>query len=199
MDRTLIFGFEKFGLISENPTTSLVNHIIKINPKINSLILPVSEYAWDILKRRIDELTPKTLIGFGVAPGRTKVSAEVIAINKKHHTNLEEYPITFENKSITENSDLAIESNIDLKKLIDFLKMENVSIDYSFNPGTFICNQIYYNILKNYKDIKCVFIHIPLEKEEKIVKDNKEILFPKLPTLPLAKGLVKYLENYEVI
>lgn len=199
MKKILIYGFENFSSYKENPSNNLVKQIISLNPIIQSIILPVADNAWTILEKEINKTKPELIIGFGMAPARSKVSVEIIAINKKHNQNLEDYSKLSENEPIIKNEYLALETNFNAKKLIEFLKKENIPADYSFNPGTFICNQVYYqllNYIKIQKNIQCIFIHIPLEKEEIMQKDNKTITLPTLPTQPLAKAIVKYLEKY---
>jgi|SRR3989344_110314 len=197
--KTLIYGFDTFGSYKENPSNSLVKQITNLNPNIQSITLPVNENAWDVLKKEIDKTKPEIVIGFGVSPGRAKISVEIIAINKIHNQNAEDYEKLSENEPIIKNSPLAQETNLSAKELIEFLKKENILADYSFSPGTFICNEVYYQLLFNIKsqnrNIKSIFIHIPLEKEETIIKDNKTIALPTLPTQPLAKAIVKYLEQ----
>jgi len=200
MKKTLIYGFDDFGKYKENPSNSLVKQIINLNNQIQSIILPVADNAWRMLEKEIDKTKPEIIIGFGVSPGRAKISVEIIAINKRHNSNPEDYKKLSENEPIIEDNQLAQETNFNAKKLIEFLKKENIPADYSFNPGTFICNAVYYQLLTNIKtknnNLKTIFIHIPLEKEEIMQKDNqKTITLPTLPTQPLAKAVVKYLES----
>ena len=117
------------------------------------------------LKQIIDKNKYKYIISFGQKPNCNKLYIEL-----------------FGNK----NSD-RIETSFPYKKLISFMKENNIEYSISKNAGNYLCNNIYYEGMKYIKDnsldIKMIFIHIPsintkydIEKAAKIISNFVETL-----------------------
>ena len=91
------------------------------------------------------------------------------------------------------NGKEAYKSNIDLLDVVSSLKNERLTISY--NAGTFICNEIYYNSLKyiyeNNLNTKCVFIHIPFIETQ--VENRPNIPFVSLnDSINIITDIIKY-------
>ena len=147
-----------------NSSSILLNNIrANLTDKLeltNSFITSEKE-----LKQKIDKNKYKYIISFGQKPNCNKLYIELIG-NK--------------------NSD-RIETSFPYKKLISFMKENNIEYSISKNAGNYLCNNIYYEGMKYIKDnsldIKMIFIHIPsintkydIEKTAKIISNFIETL-----------------------
>ena len=143
-----------------NSSSILLNNICaNLTDKLeltNSFITSEKE-----LKQKIDKNKYKYIISFGQKPNCNKLYIEL-----------------FGNK----NND-RIETSFPYKKLISFMKGNNIEYVISKNAGNYLCNNIYYEGMKYIKDnsldIKMIFIHIPTK--------NKEFNF---------REIVKIISNY---
>lgn len=117
------------------------------------------------LKQKIDKNKYKYIISFGQKPNCNKLYIEL-----------------FGNKI-----DDKLETSFSYKKLISFLKYNNIEYSISKNAGNYLCNNIYYEGMKyiknNLLDIKIIFIHIPsvntkfdIEKTAKIISNYIQML-----------------------
>lgn len=147
-----------------NSSSILLNNIrANLTDKLeltNSFITSEKE-----LKQKIDKNKYKYIISFGQKSNCNKLYIEL-----------------FGNK----NSD-RIETSFPYKKLISFMKENNIEYSISKNAGNYLCNNIYYEGMKYIKDnsldIKMIFIHIPsintkydIEKTAKIISNFIETL-----------------------
>ena len=117
------------------------------------------------LKQIIDKNKYKYIISFGQKPNCNKLYIELVG-NK---------------------NDYKLETLFPHKKLVSFLKENNIEYSISKNAGNYLCNNIYYEVMKYIKDnsldIKMIFIHIPsintkydIEKTAKIISNFVETL-----------------------
>lgn len=119
--------------------------------------LPVDiERASRILIDKIQEVNPNIIICCGMAECRTVLSIESNACD----------------------GNTVLKTNVDLDKLL-----EGNTIQISHDAGKFVCEGLYYNVLKYISDkqlnIKCIFVHVPVLSEnnrDTIREDFKLIL-----------------------
>lgn len=147
-----------------NSSSILLNNIrANLTDKLeltNSFITSEKE-----LKQKIDKNKYKYIISFGQKPNCNKLYIELVG-NK---------------------NDDKLETLFPNKKLVSFLKDNNIEYSISKNAGNYLCNNIYYEGMKYIKDnsldIKMIFIHIPsintkfdIEKTAKIISNFIETL-----------------------
>ncbi|MGA9379564.1 MAG: peptidase C15 [Phormidium sp.] len=103
--------------------------------------LPVDIHqAGNLVIKRINQLNPDLIISCGMAENRAILTVESQA---RRENNL-------------------IETWVKLDKLTAGLKMTNISHD----AGKFVCEGLYYSLLKHLRDRRlqtpCIFVHVPL-------------------------------------
>ena len=93
-----------------------------------------------------------------------------------------------------DNSPLAYETTVDSKRLLEHLNQNHIPTELSFFADTYFCNYLYYNCLNycNEKDIRTIFLHIPLSPEEVI---NLNANLPSFPSDKIISALSTFLEN----
>jgi pyroglutamyl-peptidase len=182
--KILITGFKPFNNEQINPSQIILSNLDKNynNNDIHTLELDVI-YGEDSEKllTKIKEVNPNLVLLLGQAGGRPWVSFEFCALNIKNASIPDNSGKTIIHEQIKENAPLAYQTNIDVDKILNL--DDNLKISY--NCGTFICNDIYYNALdyiySNNLESKCAFIHIPYIYEQTL--DKK----PNTPFMELKK------------
>ena len=112
---------------------------------------------------KINELRPDAMLLCGMAEYRTKLNVESNAV--------------FENETL--------KTNVNLEKLVSGLTHTEIS----HNIGTFVCNRLYFDVLKHcgnkHPDKPCVFVHVPVisDHNRTALRDDFQTLIERLSTL----------------
>lgn len=146
--KILVFGFKPYGSFKTNISEIIVNKIN--NKKINKKIFPVVFDKGKIMKE-IRKTNPEIIIGIGQHPRARKIRIErkaknIIKLRNKKKSRL-----------INGNSKKGLFTNLKINKSDKTI--------LSYNAGTHECNFTMFNIMdyivKNKKDAKFAFLHIP--------------------------------------
>jgi pyroglutamyl-peptidase len=186
--KILISGFEPFGGRSSNPTKLIIEAIIEKKlslPKnviVESILLPVTfKESFDLLKKRTDSFHPDIILSLGQAGGRNAIELERVAINcldADIPDNLGHQP---RDEKIDPEGESAYFSTLPLRELEAALKAADLPCRISNSAGTYVCNYLFYQLLKSASENEiCGFIHFPYLPEQ--AKDLE-------PFLPLDKQL----------
>lgn len=174
--KVLVSGFKPFLGQSINPSEIIAIELSKKIAQVKSVILPVEfTKSFILLKDHIEQELPDYLIMLGQASGRKKISLEKVALNWNQTSVSDEAGLTPVMGSIIKNSALALMSNFPIDAV--FEKLKSPELEISFSAGTYVCNEIYYHVLKNFKEksLKSVFIHLPLIPEQVPINDKPSI------------------------
>ncbi len=171
--KILITGFDAFNKDTYNPSYEAIKtlddniagaQIIKV--QLETKFIETQKQISELMK----EYNPDYVILTGQAAGRDKISLEKIALNVMDSSINDNAKFKPSDQTIVEDSDYALVSSIDLKKLKSYLDLDNISSHVSYHAGTFVCNSTYYKVLneiKNkYKNTKALFVHVPIIKEQ---------------------------------
>lgn len=108
------------------------------------------------------------IIALGEARNRNELTLEVLAKNLSSSSICDNKKIKKINEIIDTYEKEVLKTNVDIKKCEDIVK-------FSYDAGSFVCNNLYFHLLKNYCD-KAIFIHIPNCNED----ENKYIEYAKI-------------------
>jgi pyroglutamyl-peptidase len=143
-----------------NASDDLILELLKTEPTLSSVHLlrqlPVDfELAPKQAIAHINQLQPDIVICCGMAESRVS--------------------LTVESRAVTQNQVLYTKAN--LERLVLGLAMTEISHD----AGQFVCNWLYYALLKHLHDTKtiCLFVHVPVltaENSEAIVTDFRLLI-----------------------
>jgi pyroglutamyl-peptidase len=166
----IITGFESYlnvynpnpsQLISENLSKLIIDDTIIIN-----ITLPViwGEAVINISKS-IEQYNPDIVISIGTGK-ISNIQIETIGINLKSCKMPDNKGSKILFRRIDQYGPFLRFSSLPIKKIVNEIKLANISVKQSYHAGTFICNEVFYGIL-NYVDkndlvIKTGFIHVPL-------------------------------------
>ena len=174
--KVLVSGFKPFLGQSINPSEIIAIELSKKIAQVKSVILPVEfTKSFIFLKDGIEHELPDYLIMLGQASGRKKISLEKVALNWNQTSVSDEAGLTPVMGPIIKNSALALMSDFPIDAVFEKLRLPELEI--SFSAGTYVCNELYYHVLKNFneKSLKSVFIHLPLIPEQVPINDKPSI------------------------
>jgi len=167
--KVLITGFEPFGKHTINPSLELTNTlpgIIDEDIKLNKMILPVDhECAPKVLLDHLRHWDPDIVLCFGLAPERSKICLERVAINLMDFQIPDNAGVKVSETPIIIDGPAAYFSNLPIQDLLSKLLDDNIPARISLTAGSYLCNQIFYTLMHEIESyqlpIKAGFIHLP--------------------------------------
>jgi pyroglutamyl-peptidase len=154
--------------------------------ELATVILPVEfDRATEILLAKIQEFSPKVVISFGQAEGRSSITPEKIAINLDDARIADNSGDARKQKQIIDGGADGYFSTLPVEKIVSAINEAGVSSNLSLSAGSFVCNHIFYCMQHALLGMEIIsgFIHLPLVPEQS--KD-----FPNQPTMTLDEMLV---------
>ncbi len=171
-----------------NSSDDLLSHIEKLEfPGISLTFLrqlPVDvEAAKDFAIAKIAEIQPDAIICCGMAESRTILTVESGANSYYRASSLDSTTLgDIESKS----DGILLKTSVNLEELVTGLAVTEIS----HNPGKFVCEGLYYQILDYLRSLgqtkpshhinsSCIFVHVPILNPDNlsvIVKDFCQII-----------------------
>ena len=143
--RITVTAFEPFGGFNTNSSFTAIS---QLDDSIDKLILPVSyPEAYIYLKEHLKE--SDLIILLGMAASRKTISLEERAKNILEFKIPDNSGLILSNTTIDDTKDEYLYSQINIDKLINELNSDIVT--KSNDAGTFICNYLYFSVLKDYQ------------------------------------------------
>ncbi|WLI04838.1 MULTISPECIES: pyroglutamyl-peptidase I [Pseudomonas] len=170
MRTVLLTGFEPFDRDPVNPSWEaarlLDGCMIDEDVMIVARELPCAfATAGECLVRLIDEWRPVMVIATGLAPGRSEISMERVAINindARIPDNLGEQPV---DTAVVVGGPAAYFSTLPIKAMVKAVREAGIAASVSQTAGTFVCNQVFYRLqhVLAGTSVRSGFIHVPCE------------------------------------
>ncbi len=108
------------------------------------------------------------------AGNRDKITIERFAINLMDCSLADNEGYIASDEVIAEGSDLALESALDYKGLVECSSLAKDNLSLSYTAGLYVCNAVFYKALflqkSKYHSLKTGFIHIPKEIDKNILR-----------------------------
>jgi len=165
--KILISGFKPFLGEKINPSQKLAFDLQERFDNVEAVLLPVEfKQSFLILEREIQNLEPDVVIMLGQAGDRKNICLEKIGLNWVQTKNGDEAGIKPETGFIEPGVDLALMSPFAVDLHFEKLKEKNLPVEISFSAGTYVCNDLYFRILNEFKILPAVFVHVPLIEEQ---------------------------------
>lgn len=179
--KILITGFKPFGSESVNPSEILAQALAEEVPGVNSLILPVEfGRGFEALKIHLQSHQYDFIIQIGQAAGREKICLERVALNWVQTDQADEAGRIPALGYIEPSSPLALMTKFPLDEVLKNLKAEGHAVSASLSAGGFVCNELYYRSLAEFKENMILFVHVPLIEEQVSIENPR-------PSVPLAQ------------
>ena len=161
----LITGFEPFGENAVNPSMLVAERLNGTyigNKRVYALLLPVIYFkAAEMVRKKMDELSPEIVICLGLDNYSTSIKVEKIAWNiiASLQPDNEGTIIIFRPIAL---APLFLFSNLPVMEIVEKIKAANISARPSFFAGTFVCNEVFYKtLLYGEEKAEVGFIHVP--------------------------------------
>ncbi len=168
----LITGFEPFGGASLNASWRVVEALdpARLPARLERACLPcVFGRSMDVLNGLLKAHQPELVICLGQADGRASMSVERVAINvddARIPDNEGAQPIDV---PIAASGPAAYWATIPIKAIVASLRAEGVPAEVSQTAGTFVCNHVFYGLMRSLaprSGVRGGFIHVPLLPEQ---------------------------------
>ena len=173
MQTVLLTGFEPFDNDLVNPSWEAARQLDGVQVgdgvQIVARCLPCAfATAGVCLAQLIGELRPAMVIATGLAPGRSEMSIERVAINindARIPDNLGQQPI---DTAVVVDGPAAYFSTLPIKAMVKALREAGVAAAVSQTAGTFVCNQVFYLLQHRLAGagVRSGFIHVPSSPPE---------------------------------
>lgn len=161
--KILVSGFAPFLGQVINPSAQVARALASEFSEVTYIILPVEyEKAFLVLQDKINELNPDFILMLGQAQNSQKVCLEKVALNWIYSQHADENNNKPEAGPIKPNVDLALMTALPLEKMFT----DDADFNISFSAGTYVCNELYFQILNHFKKLDSLFVHLPLLPEQ---------------------------------
>lgn len=165
MGKVLVTGFEAFGGDLVNPTELMLEWIREdsaLSAVFDTLLLPVefsSAHELILNFKNLDSYS--AIICFGLAAGRAKISLERVALNWIETSTPDNSEITPKLGPIDPTAEKVYFTQMNIESIRDDLKAADLKTEISLTAGGYVCNHLYFQLLKAKLNQPVVFIHVP--------------------------------------
>ncbi len=190
-ETVLISGFEPFGGMPVNPAQEVIKRLegtaLAQGGVVKTVTVPaVHKKSIDVVKTAILHYQPQAVLMLGLAPGRSGITPERIAINVEDFRLIDNEGNQIIDQPVVDGGPAAYFSTLPIKGMVEAMRQAGIPASVSNSAGTFVCNQLFYGIMHALcaNPIPAGFIHIPLRPEQAL--DSKE---PFMTLEQLIKGI----------
>lgn len=185
--KLLITGFEPFGSSQINPSEQVVLALAEKEfegIELVNAILPVERFAGpDTLLRTFISAQPDVVLCLGEAGGNAAFHVERVAVNLLDFLISDNGGHLITDKPIIKDGPDAYMTTLPTRELVQALVDNNVPARLSYSAGTFLCNEVFYEMLHYLKKhnlaVPAGFVHLPQ------LPDQVAHLFPPRPSMSL--------------
>ncbi len=168
--KILVTAFGPFGGRDKNASSLTLAGLKKSFPKIRTRILPVDAViAPSRLKQALKTLQPDAVILLGEAGGSKSIRLETTAWNELDFRIPDVTGRLITSRPINASSPATRSSSLPLAQILARLDAAGHKVSYSDNPGRYLCNQVFYQVLETIEqrsmNTLAGFIHLPLETD----------------------------------
>jgi pyroglutamyl-peptidase len=175
----LITGFDAFEAHPFNPSEVVVRSIPEklllghrktIIPIQRTVLPTIGNKAWTLMRsalRKIDATNkPCVIIMLGLASKRKEITLERFSLNIRDALIKDNAGHSYSGQTIDKKAPAALRTNAPLEKIRKYLKSKRINVEISNFCGSFVCNEIYFRTLNQFKKSRMphliMFIHLPL-------------------------------------
>jgi len=174
----LVTAFEPFDQKGDNQSEKIARSLSLDH--VDILILPVAfRLAFQTLENHLKTCSYEMIIMLGEGPINV-LHLEHVALNVMHARipdNLGFQPL---NKAI-DDGPLSLHSTLPLEQFKEILSNNNYPFYDSYHAGTYVCNDLFYRVMRMQLTIPCGFIHVPNDaKHTSITKKSLMTLLAQM-------------------
>lgn len=164
--KILITCFEPFGGDSFNASAAVAEAMPQSigGFKTEKLLLPVEfGRSAQIAAARAKELCASLIIALGEARSRKIVTPELVAINLAYASIPDNAGKMPRDEAIEPFGAQAYFTDFPARELAEGINTAGVSASLSYSAGAYVCNDLYYRLLHEFREsgTSVIFIHVP--------------------------------------
>ena len=167
--KILLTAFEPFGGDDLNSAQEVAKRI-NIEGVIVKYVPVVFNKAGEVVYETIKKENPDGVLCVGQAAGRAEITPEVVAINLQDTTSPDIEGKTPRELKCIQQGENAYFSTLPNKKIVENIKKENIPVRLSYSAGTYVCNDLMYDVLyytnTEFANMIAGFIHLPILHEQ---------------------------------
>jgi pyroglutamyl-peptidase len=114
----------------------------------------------------IRETRPSLVLGLGVSTSRDKICLERFALNLDDAAIADNIGCFRRGEEIVQGGPAALKTKVDISAILSRLVDAGVRAEISNHGGTFVCNHVYYRVLRRLEQersrARCLFVHVPM-------------------------------------
>jgi len=175
--KILVTGFKPFLGEKINPSEKLALELAREFNHVGAVILPVEfGKSFEILREQILESNPDFVIMIGQASGRKNICLEKVGLNWVQSENKDEAGVIPKAGKILSEIELALMTEFPVDQTFFQLKKAGLPVEISFSAGAYVCNDLYFRVLNEFRSLKSIFVHVPLLPEQLKSEDASPVL-----------------------
>lgn len=194
MNNVLISGFDPFGSREINNSWEIAN-LFGECAEIDVVRVPVSfKKAHNVIIEALRHKKYDLALMLGESSFSNEyVRLERLAINYMDSVGPDNDGYIANDETIVENAPMAYFSPLHIKKLFIHLKESGFKVKASNSAGTFVCNSLYFHVLRYLEESEsntaALFLHLPVSTKIVSMDEMKEIVdsiisyFNKIPQM----------------
>jgi len=174
--KILITCFEPFGGENFNASSAVASEMAESIGGLptEKLTLPVEfGRAAEIAAARAIALLADTVVLLGEARARKSVTSELVAINLSHASIPDNAGAVPKDEPIAAGGAAAYFTAFPARRLAEKINAEGVAASLSYSAGAYVCNDLYYRLLRKFEGsgTRVIFIHVPRADGEDAYKN----------------------------
>ena len=163
--KILLTAFEPFDGRKENQSSKLANQIHLEH--VDVLVLPVLyQFAFTKLRDYLSHKHYDMIMMLGEGPNKV-MHLEHVALNMMDARIPDANGFQPINQPI-DDGPLAIKTTLPLDRFLEILDSSHIAHTHSYHAGTYVCNDLFYRMMRLDLQIPCGFIHVPSDSKFEI-------------------------------
>lgn len=165
---------------------------------IHGAEVPVAvEDAGSAFRRLLNRMNPDAALAMGVAPGRSRLSVERVAVNVLDFSVPDNRGRRYRDRPIRKGGPAAYFSTLPVRPILTALRKARIPAELSDTAGTYLCNFAMFTLLDAFaadgKKGPAGFIHIPQVPEASLDKSGQ----PSMDYVTIRRGILVALQEIE--
>lgn len=112
------------------------------------------------LERLLRKHRPQAVLSLGLASRRARLAIEMIALNVDHAEESDNARERRERRKIRARGPWVLETRLPVDRILRALRKERVPCGVSYHAGTYVCNHLFYTLLRR-TSVPAGFVHLP--------------------------------------
>ena len=190
----LLTGYGPYGRERSNPSGIVARRLdgrVVGGFRVQGVQIPVAvTQAGPSLERLLESVEPSVALATGVAPGRSTLSVERVALNVLDFSSPDNRGRRYRDRPIRKDGPAAYLSTLPVRPILRALRQAGIPATLSNSAGTYLCNFAMYTLLDGFARRgwggPAGFVHLPQTPEESVRRSGQ----PSMSLDVLERGIL---------